>query len=126
MSPAGEVLWAGHGTLPGTDGWVSLHLADSAHLTLPDHEELESTPLHDAVLQALGGGGAYFFRQLSDASGWPRESCSSPRSERRAARGVGGATRGAGLAVTVRPGRHPQRRSRSRPTPSPSPSLVGS
>jgi len=46
---------------------VSLHLADSAHLTLPDHGELDSTPLHDAIVTALEGGGAYFFRQLSDA-----------------------------------------------------------
>ncbi|HEX6246451.1 MAG TPA: DEAD/DEAH box helicase, partial [Nocardioidaceae bacterium] len=50
LTASGEVLWAGHGTLPGTDGWVSLHLADSAHLTLPDHGELETTPLHQALL----------------------------------------------------------------------------
>ncbi|HJR36741.1 MAG TPA: crosslink repair DNA glycosylase YcaQ family protein, partial [Nocardioidaceae bacterium] len=67
LTATGEVLWAGHGTLPGTDGWVSLHLADSAHLTLPDHGELESTPLHDAILSALDGGGAYFLRQLATA-----------------------------------------------------------
>ncbi len=66
LTASGEVLWAGHGTLPGTDGWVSLHLADSAHLTLPDHGELDATPLHEAVLDALSGGGAYFFRQLAD------------------------------------------------------------
>ncbi len=66
LTAGGEVLWAGHGTLPGTDGWVSLHLADSAHLTLPDHGELEATPLHDAILDALAGGGAFFFRQLAD------------------------------------------------------------
>jgi ATP-dependent Lhr-like helicase len=69
LTATGEVLWAGHGTLPGTDGWVSLHLADSAHLTLPDHGELDSTPLHDAILAALEGGGAYFFRQLATAAG---------------------------------------------------------
>ncbi|MGH3333242.1 MAG: DNA glycosylase AlkZ-like family protein, partial [Nocardioidaceae bacterium] len=69
LTATGEVLWAGHGTLPGTDGWVSLHLADSAHLTLPDHAEPERTPLHDAILTALEGGGAYFFRQLSDLVG---------------------------------------------------------
>lgn len=69
LTTTGEVLWAGHGTLPGTDGWVSLHLADSAHLTLPDHGELESTPLHDAILDALAGGGAFFFRRLADAAG---------------------------------------------------------
>ena len=31
---SGEVVWRGHGSLPGDDGWVSLHLADAAHLTL--------------------------------------------------------------------------------------------
>ena len=72
LTASGEVLWAGHGTLPGTDGWVSLHLADTAHLTLPDRvpmAELDGTPLHDAVVEALAGGGAYFFRQLSNAVG---------------------------------------------------------
>ncbi|RYU12457.1 ATP-dependent helicase [Nocardioides iriomotensis] len=73
LTATGEVVWAGHGSLPGTDGWVSLHLADSAHLTLPDPEELaadlESTPLHEAVQLALTGGGAYFFRQLSTSVG---------------------------------------------------------
>ncbi|MGA8210609.1 MAG: ATP-dependent helicase, partial [Nocardioidaceae bacterium] len=69
LTATGEVLWAGHGTLPGTDGWVSLHLAETAHLTLPDHGELDDTPLHQAVLSALAGGGAYFFRQLSDTAG---------------------------------------------------------
>src|SRR4051795_10304434 len=69
LTATGEVLWAGHGTLPGTDGWVSLHLAETARLTLPDRDELEATPLHDAVLDALSGGGAYFFRQLSNTAG---------------------------------------------------------
>jgi ATP-dependent Lhr-like helicase len=67
LTASGEVMWAGHGTLPGTDGWVSLHLADTAHLTLPDLTDLDQTPLHAAVLAALTGGGAYFFGQLSDA-----------------------------------------------------------
>ena len=31
LTATGEVLWCGHGSLPGDDGWVSLHLADSAH-----------------------------------------------------------------------------------------------
>ena len=33
LMATGEVLWCGHGSLPGDDGWVSLHLADSAHLS---------------------------------------------------------------------------------------------
>ncbi|HYO39815.1 MAG TPA: ATP-dependent helicase [Nocardioidaceae bacterium] len=72
LTATGEVVWAGHGTLPGADGWLSLHLADNAPLTLPDRvsmADLETTPLHDAVVEALSGGGAYFFRQLSNASG---------------------------------------------------------
>jgi ATP-dependent helicase Lhr and Lhr-like helicase len=68
LMSSGEVLWAGHGTLPGTDGWVSLHLAETAALTLPEPDpEFEEGPLHRAILEVLQGGGAYFFRDLSDA-----------------------------------------------------------
>ncbi|MCD4535588.1 ATP-dependent helicase [Nocardioides sp. cx-169] len=67
LTASGEVLWAGHGSLPGADGWVSLHLADSAPLTLPEPAPLEYAALHEAVLEALAPGGAWFFRQLSDA-----------------------------------------------------------
>ncbi len=69
LTATGEVLWAGHGGLPGSDGWVSLHLADTAPLTLPDHGELELSEDHRAVLDALEGGGAYFFRQLASTVG---------------------------------------------------------
>ncbi|MGZ4437471.1 MAG: DNA glycosylase AlkZ-like family protein, partial [Nocardioidaceae bacterium] len=69
LTASGEVLWSGHGTLPGTDGWVSLHLADTAHLTLPDHGETDGGELEAAILAALAGGGAYFFRQLADLVG---------------------------------------------------------
>ncbi|WP_432534597.1 ATP-dependent helicase [Kineococcus arenarius] len=72
LTAAGEVVWAGHGSLPGDDGWVSLHPADLAPLTLPDPAESEvavDTELHRAVLEALAGGGAYFFRALSGAVG---------------------------------------------------------
>ncbi|HEX2175719.1 MAG TPA: ATP-dependent helicase, partial [Nocardioidaceae bacterium] len=69
LTTSGEVLWSGMGSLPGTDGWVVLHLADNAPLTLPDVGDVEMTPLHESVLEVLDGGGAYFFRQLSDAVG---------------------------------------------------------
>jgi ATP-dependent Lhr-like helicase len=68
LTAAGEVLWAGHGTLPGDDGWVSLHVADTAPLTLPNIGDQLSLH-HEQVLDVLSGGGAYFFRQLSDMSG---------------------------------------------------------
>jgi ATP-dependent helicase Lhr and Lhr-like helicase len=68
LTATGDVVWAGAGDLPGTDGWVSLHLADTCDLTLPDPDEtLELGDVHQAVLDALAGGGAFFFRQLSTA-----------------------------------------------------------
>ncbi|HEX5090127.1 MAG TPA: ATP-dependent helicase [Nocardioides sp.] len=81
LTASGEVLWAGHASLPGSDGWVSLHLADQAPLTMPEHQpfglrdgsSLASSDtvsqLHQAVLDALAPGGAWFFRQLAQQVG---------------------------------------------------------
>jgi ATP-dependent Lhr-like helicase len=69
LTVTGEVLWNGNGVLPGGDGWVSLHLADTARLTLPDAGEVETTELQRAILESLAGGGAYFFRQLGQSVG---------------------------------------------------------
>ncbi|AKU19066.1 ATP-dependent helicase [Luteipulveratus mongoliensis] len=70
LMAGGEVLWQGHAALPGDDGWVSLHIADTAHLTLGEGDPtLELDESHRAVLDGLAGGGAYFFRTLSDAVG---------------------------------------------------------
>jgi ATP-dependent helicase Lhr and Lhr-like helicase len=70
LTAAGEVVWSGHGSLPGEDGWIALHPADLAPLTLAE-PDAGFTPgdLHERVLDALAGGGAYFFRPLSDACG---------------------------------------------------------
>ena len=46
---------------------MSLHLGDTAHLTLAPPDEGELTDTQQAILDALAGGGAYFFRTLSDA-----------------------------------------------------------
>jgi ATP-dependent Lhr-like helicase len=68
LTTSGEVIWRGHGSLPGDDGWVSLHLAETAHLTLAaPSQDFDLTGRHRAVLETLGGGGAFFFRTLSDA-----------------------------------------------------------
>ncbi|WP_446685559.1 Lhr family helicase, partial [Nocardioides stalactiti] len=66
LTATGEVVWAGHGALAGSDGWVSLHLADQAPLTLPEQSVPVDDPLQQQVLDALAPGGAWFFRQLSD------------------------------------------------------------
>ncbi|MGW5560239.1 Lhr family helicase [Micromonospora sp. NPDC003944] len=70
LCASGEVLWAGSGAISGGDGWVTLAYADAAPLLLPPPDEaLTRTPLHDAVLDALGDGQALFFRSLADRVG---------------------------------------------------------
>ncbi|WP_182526590.1 ATP-dependent helicase [Nocardioides dongkuii] len=69
LTASGEVVWAGHAALPGSDGWVSLHLADQAPLTLPEPQPFEHAELAQQVLDALAPGGAWFFRQLADSVG---------------------------------------------------------
>ena len=69
LTVSGEVLWSGSGSLPGNDGWVSLHLAESAALTMAPPPEHSTDELQREVLAALSAGGAFFFRQLSDAVG---------------------------------------------------------
>ncbi|MFJ6408678.1 DEAD/DEAH box helicase [Streptomyces hydrogenans] len=66
LTTTGELVWAGAGSLPGKDGWVSLYLADAAPLLLPPPHPLELTALHESVLAALAGGYGLFFRQIAD------------------------------------------------------------
>jgi ATP-dependent Lhr-like helicase len=67
LCTSGEVLWAGAGSLAGSDGWITLAFTDTAHLLLPVPDaQLTTTPLHQAVLEALDGDQALFFRALSD------------------------------------------------------------
>ncbi|MYT74239.1 MULTISPECIES: ATP-dependent helicase [unclassified Streptomyces] len=66
LTASGEVVWAGAGSLPGKDGWVSLYLADAVPLLLPPPHPLEPTPLHESVLDSLAGGYGLFFRQIAD------------------------------------------------------------
>jgi ATP-dependent Lhr-like helicase len=61
----GEVTWSGAGSISGSDGWIALHPADTAPLTLAAPVEIDFTDTHRAILDALSGGGAYFFRQLA-------------------------------------------------------------
>ena len=66
LTSVGEVVWRGHGSLPGDDGWVSLHLAETAHLTMTAPDTTDIGDRQQAVLDVLAGGGAYFFRALAD------------------------------------------------------------
>ena len=70
LMAAGEVLWSGAGSLPGNDGWISLHLADSAELTLNPAIDFEPGDAQRRLLEYLqANGGGYFFRQLTEVAG---------------------------------------------------------
>ena len=69
LTSTGEVVWSGHGSISSKDGWVCLHMADTAPLTLAPAAEADLSELQVRVLDAVAAGGAYFFRQLSDAVG---------------------------------------------------------
>ncbi|NJC68286.1 ATP-dependent helicase [Planosporangium thailandense] len=70
LTAAGEVVWAGAGSIPGGDGWVTLAFADAAPLLLaPPDPDAATSPLHEAVLDAFDGGQALFFRSLAERVG---------------------------------------------------------
>src|SRR5690606_26190338 len=71
LTAAGEVVWAGHGSLPGRDGWVSLHPADLAPFTLPVPEDQPAPgSIEEKILDVLRLSGASFagaLRAMTDA-----------------------------------------------------------
>ncbi|MFJ5957570.1 ATP-dependent helicase [Paenarthrobacter sp. NPDC092416] len=69
LMAAGELLWSGAGSLPGNDGWISLHVADSAELTLNPALDFEPGDAQQRLLEHFSAGGGYFFRQLTDVAG---------------------------------------------------------
>ena len=76
LTATGEVVWSGHGTLPGRDGWIALHPADAAPFTLQDPDDPEDPApdsLEARLLAALEGGGAYFAAQLKQLTGAENE-----------------------------------------------------
>ncbi len=66
---SGEVVWSGAGTISGSDGWIALHMADTAPLTLAAPAKIEFTGRHQIILDTLRHGGGFFFRQLADGRG---------------------------------------------------------
>ncbi|MBY3555413.1 ATP-dependent helicase [Modestobacter lapidis] len=71
LTSAGEVLWAGAGSLAGGDGWVTLVPADLAALLLPEPPggAGDESGVAAVLLEELAGGRALFFRSLSDRVG---------------------------------------------------------
>ncbi len=76
LTATGEVVWSGHGTLPGRDGWIALHPAEAAPFTLQDPDDPKDPApdsLEARLLSALEGGGAYFAAQLKQLVGAENE-----------------------------------------------------
>ncbi|MDF2990039.1 MAG: Lhr-like helicase [Microbacterium sp.] len=76
LTATGEVVWSGHGTLPGRDGWIALHPAEAAPFTLQDADDPDDPApdsLEARILAALEGGGAYFAGQLKQLAGAENE-----------------------------------------------------
>ena len=65
---SGEVAWSGGGAISGSDGWIALHMADTAPLSLAPPAEIEFNERHRMILDTLSRGGGFFFRQLADGS----------------------------------------------------------
>ncbi|MEC3913092.1 ATP-dependent helicase [Nocardia sp. CDC160] len=54
LMATGEVIWSGHGSITAKDGWIALHPAEQAGLTLPPPDDIDLTETHIALLTALG------------------------------------------------------------------------
>ena len=65
LTAAGEVVWAGAGSLAGRDGWIALAPADAAELLLPPPTEGDDGEVHRSILSLLDGQQALFFRTIS-------------------------------------------------------------
>ncbi|MGV9824484.1 ATP-dependent helicase [Gordonia sp. NPDC003429] len=62
---SGEIVWAGHGRIGSSDGWISFYPADLAPLFAPAPVDIDTTDVHHRLLDALGTGGGLRFPQLT-------------------------------------------------------------
>ena len=63
---SGDFMWAGHGRIGSTDGWISFFPADLAPLFVPTEVEIDTTEIHTRLLDTFGTGGGLRFAQLLD------------------------------------------------------------
>jgi ATP-dependent Lhr-like helicase len=54
LMATGEVIWSGHGSITAKDGWIALHLADQAGVTLTPPDDIDLTETQIQLLMALG------------------------------------------------------------------------
>jgi len=68
LTLAGEVIWAGAGSLAGGDGWVVLAPSEIAPLVVPPPDDVDDE-LARALQGVLGVDEALFFRSLAERAG---------------------------------------------------------
>ncbi|OAT70735.1 ATP-dependent helicase [Mycobacteroides immunogenum] len=61
---SGEAVWSGHGSITTQDGWIALHPSGIAPATLAASAPATLDDAHRTILDSLGAGGGYFFRQF--------------------------------------------------------------
>jgi len=67
LCAAGELVWAGAGSIPGGDGWIVLAWAEAAPLLLPPCDPTAAAgPVHERLLAVLDGPHGLFFRQIAE------------------------------------------------------------
>ncbi|MFC9997939.1 ATP-dependent helicase [Nocardia sp. NPDC127526] len=54
LMATGEVLWSGHGSITAKDGWIALHPAEQAPLTLTPPAHIDFTEAQISLLTAMG------------------------------------------------------------------------
>jgi len=81
LMATGEVVWSGHGSLTAKDGWIALHPADQAPLTLPPPDDIDLTETQIQLLMALGATVIPQSRAAPDAQSADRTPRSSTRPE---------------------------------------------
>ncbi|MGP4992887.1 ATP-dependent helicase [Glutamicibacter ardleyensis] len=65
LTSSGDVLICGAGAAGGKDGWLSLHAAEHAALTLPGGNTSELSALDLKVLNSFQSTGAYFTEEIA-------------------------------------------------------------
>ncbi|MBV9593248.1 MAG: ATP-dependent helicase [Actinobacteria bacterium] len=68
LTLAGDVVWAGAGSLGAADGWLVLAPTEAADLLLPEIVTPELSNIHLALMSDLDGAQALFFRALVDSA----------------------------------------------------------
>ncbi|MFE3757124.1 ATP-dependent helicase [Nocardia tengchongensis] len=80
LMATGEVIWSGHGAITAKDGWIALHPAEQAALTLPPPDDIDLTTRHIDLLTALGAtviGGTLSSRPNSGPGSPANDGCTT-------------------------------------------------